>query len=308
MKPIVLYLLMLVLLSCETVINIDVPREKASLVVNSTLADNTPFLVDVSTSRYILDDQEFNPVTGATIEVFEDDNLLTVLTDSADGTYHSPLLPQPGKTYHLVVNKPGFDEASALVLLPKDSVQITQIELDTVVTNELGYEEEQLKFTITFKDDPNLKNYYGFSVVNTYYSYLYDETVDPPLLVDSVLVENKLSLYTPDPTLEEEQAYGQEILFNDEIISGKTYTMSFFTTVYYSGYINNAGLPNQGPNKFNIQLNNVSESYYYYKLSSQLQLYNEGNPFAQPVTVYNNITNGFGVLGAYKTSVYVYKP
>ena len=45
-----------------------------------------------------------------------------------------------------------------------------------------------------------------------------------------------------------------------------------------------------------IYLHNISKSYYYYRISLELYQNASGNPFAQPVQVFSNIENGFGVF------------
>ena len=45
-----------------------------------------------------------------------------------------------------------------------------------------------------------------------------------------------------------------------------------------------------------IYLHNISKSYYYYRTSLELYQNTSGNPFAQPVQVYSNIENGFGIF------------
>ena len=48
-----------------------------------------------------------------------------------------------------------------------------------------------------------------------------------------------------------------------------------------------------------VRLDHIDPSYYLYSISKQKYYQADGNPFAEPVQVYNNIQNGFGILGAY---------
>ena len=53
-------------------------------------------------------------------------------------------------------------------------------------------------------------------------------------------------------------------------------------------------------------LYNISQDYYYYRRS--LELYNQtsGNPFAQPVQVFSNIQNGFGIFAGAQVNYFDY--
>jgi hypothetical protein len=51
-----------------------------------------------------------------------------------------------------------------------------------------------------------------------------------------------------------------------------------------------------------VSLMSLSEDYFKYKLSLEKYQETAGDPFAQPVQVYSNVENGFGIFGGY--SVY----
>jgi hypothetical protein len=53
-----------------------------------------------------------------------------------------------------------------------------------------------------------------------------------------------------------------------------------------------------------VYLHNISKSYYYYRNSLELYQSASGNPFAQPVQVYSNIENGFGVFAGSQISYF----
>lgn len=53
-----------------------------------------------------------------------------------------------------------------------------------------------------------------------------------------------------------------------------------------------------------VYFSNVSESSHYYNRSFQLYQETQGNPFAQPVQVFSNITNGFGIFGGTYTEIH----
>jgi hypothetical protein len=48
-----------------------------------------------------------------------------------------------------------------------------------------------------------------------------------------------------------------------------------------------------------IDLQQVDKSYYLYAVSEQKYQQTRNNPFTEPVQVYSNVKNGFGLFSAY---------
>ncbi len=282
------------LLGCETVVDIQIPLEPPKLVINSTLVPGEFMHVHVSQSQHILDESEFKMVGGAIIDIYEDGTLLTTLPDSAGGNYISAIhKPTPGKTYRISVSKNGFENISAGVTVPSDTAHILSVKVDTVELNDFDYMATYLRFSIEIEDDGDIENFYEISVLKEYYRYDFDYSQSPPELLDSTYVIERINLESRDLGLEEFQSYGQRILFDDFLFNGRIYNIRVLT------YLNYYNEEYEGKPKYHVVLGNTSESYYLYGLSAKLQYWTEGDPFAQPVQVYNNITNGYGILGAY---------
>jgi len=287
------------LLACETVVDIDIPRDPAKLVVNSTLVAGEYIKVHLSESQHILDAQEIKNITGASIDIFEDDKLLTTLPDSANGYYISALFkPLLGKTYRLEASKNGYENASAEVYLPLNTAEILSVKLDSVeLKGDFNELREYARFSIEIKDNAALEDFYEIAIVIEYYSYIYNYSTNPPTLLDSIFVKSSVYLESNNLELDENQIGGRSILFKDDLFNGKNYTINLLVNDgYYFESIDYIDV--------SISLIKCSESYYLYELSSLLQQESSGNPFAQPVQVYNNITNGYGILGAYNEVLY----
>lgn len=292
-------------LGCETVVDIEIPAEPPQLVVNSTLVGGAFFRVNLTESQHILDSDFYNPVQGAKVEIYENGTLLTTLPDSLNGNYISNQFEaKKGSSYQIKVSKSGFQDVLSNVVVPLDTVNFMEITVDTLEIDDFGYLEEYLRFSIDFKDNPNIKNYYDFSIYREYYGYIYDYDVSPPVLIDSTLTITHLYIESNDPILEEYQTYGQNIMFDDDYFNGKEHIMNLLFLDYLNNQYWSDDLVYESASTYYIKMSSTSESHYLYGLSAQLQLWNSDNPFAQPVTVYNNIENGFGVFGAYNASVY----
>ncbi len=292
-------ILFVFLLGCETVVDIQIPLEPPKLVINSTLVPDEFINVHVSQSQHILDDSEFWPVTGATVEIFENEALLTTLPDSANGRYISGIhKSKAGKMYQVIVSKSGFESAAAEVLIPSDTAFILGVKVDTVELTDFDYQATYLRFNVEIDDEAAVENFYEISILKKYYMYDFDYSKDPPELVDSTYVIEQLFLETRDLGLEEYQSFGQRILFDDFLFGGKIYTMRVLT--YFDEY----SAEYESKPEYQVVVGNTSESYYLYELSVKLQYWTDGDPFAQPVQVYNNITNGYGIFGAFNKVVY----
>jgi hypothetical protein len=104
---------------------------------------------------------------------------------------------------------------------------------------------------------------------------------------------SRLSIESGDPIVQNNADVGydgiflRDVLFNngEGIVSFKTSTSN---TEFYPSII--------------VTLRTISEDFYNYKITGSLHDNSSGNPFAQPVNVYKNIENGFGIFAGYSES------
>ncbi len=299
---IIFFLASLFFISCETVIDVEIPLEPAKLVINSTLIPGQPFRVHLSSSQHILDNSDYKSISGAEIKIYEDGQLLTTLPDSTEGNYISgTFMPIVGKKYRVEASKNGFETVTAEETLPKNAVKIISVKTDTVERNDFDYIEQRLEFDIEIDDDVNEENYYEIIIKRITIGLYYDYSQDPPVITDTITRVRNRPLQSEDPSLEEFQNYGQSIYFDDGLFNGKKYHMKVSTQS--EGFSNPEDVLED---YYEIYLRNTSEAYYLYKRSTELQNWTEDDPFAQPVQVYNNINNGYGIFAGYNNEM-VYK-
>ncbi len=283
-------------------IDVDIPLEPSKLVINSTLIPGQPFRVHLSGSQHILDNGDYKNVTGAEIKIYENDQLLTTLPDSTGGNYISgTFMPKAGQRYRVEASKNGFETVTAQETLPEKPAKIISVKTDTVETNDYGYSQKHLEFDIEIEDRSE-KNYYEIIIKRTTIGLYYDYSQDPPVVTDTVTRVRNKSLQSEDPSLEEFQNYGQSIYFDDGLFNGKKYHMKVSAQSEDFSNRENDVLEDY----YEIYLRNTSEAYYLYKRSTELQAWTEDDPFAQPVQVYNNISNGYGIFAGYNNEM-VYK-
>jgi Domain of unknown function (DUF4249) len=52
-----------------------------------------------------------------------------------------------------------------------------------------------------------------------------------------------------------------------------------------------------------MELRAITPEYYRYYKSQELYADAQGNPFAEPITVYTNIREGYGIFAAYSPAL-----
>lgn len=98
-----------------------------------------------------------------------------------------------------------------------------------------------------------------------------------------------------DPAIQDDDdSFTNSIVFKDVLFNGTEPELTFKTS---GGGISRS-------NMLTVTLRTLSEDGYNYLRTAHLQNTTSGDPFAQPVNVYNNIENGFGIFAGYSASIY----
>lgn len=309
--------------ACETVVEVDIPRESSKLVVNSVIGTDQSVLAQVSLSKSALDNSNLSYVKGAEVVLLEEGTVVATLEEDANsagnGLYTSPFLPMAGKNYTLQVSKSGYEPVEASTHIPSP-IPIQGVSYDTTIYTSSYQNGDSVtvsrvvdidEIRLTFNDPPGEKNYYEITALQYYteYVYQYDEegyvlydSSYNPIVIDSLPRFSNLYLSSDDPVLSggddflegSSSFYGDSFTFSDDFINGKSYTFQFQPD---GGYFNSQ--PDE--NRYVIVLRTINEEQYLYFSSVELQNETSGNPFAEPAQVYNNIENGFGIFVGYSS-------
>jgi len=297
------------LYSCENVVEIDVPQRPPQLVLNTYITSDSLWYVNLSHSKNVLDNSDYKEIADAQVSIFEDGELVEVLdyqevsTDNGNSRLYKSdnHRPQPGKVYRVEAQKSGYQTVWAETTLP-DPVLIEDLTIDTskIITRDYssGY-----KLSLTFNDPADIRNYYQVelfakttrSQVVTYWDEdgNYKDSVQYYTDFSSIYIE------ALDPSISEEQyGYGNTVNFTDGRFNGSSYQFDFLIDEWWvEPFINNSSSDEEA--LFEIVLRNINEAIYLYETTADLQDWYSGDPFSEPVPVYSNIENGYGVLGAY---------
>lgn len=278
-----MYVLFIFLTACELIVDIDVPFNEAHLTINSFFNVDSLWTASLSINQGILDASPARRIENGLIIIYEGDTPVDTLTHIVNGVYRSddekPIL---GRTYEIRASRADYKPISGRSHTPIPS-SVTKADITESITID-GHPESIIR--VTFTDDPLTVNYYQIFLEAE------QEWIDPFTgMIKTSRV--RLSIESDDPIVQNNNTIGydgiflRDILFNggEGIVSFKT---SSSNTEFYPAII--------------VTLRTVSEDYYNYKITGSLQDNSSDNPFAQPVNVYNNIDNGFGIFAGYSES------
>jgi len=309
MKKTIIYFSVLALfffgIACEKTIEIDLEDAKIRIVVNAELNPDSTIKVNVTRSRHILDNADIVPLTNAIVKLYEEDVFIGYLSYVSHGYYRIDYKPTSGKTYKIEVFHTDFDGVYAYAKVPEPIV-INSI--DTTKSYD-DYGSEIYNFSINFSDPAAERNYYMVSMRNKYSYQAWDENliVYDTLYVgpDTTIVDieyggyywttttDKLYFQTDDMIVEEFIYDYNTAVFSDELINGKSYSVTLHVDKY-SMY--------SDTNMIYVDLYSISPEYYKYLLSFSRHQNSSGDPFAEPVMVFSNVVDGIGIVGSAATN------
>ena len=279
----------LLIISCEKIIDIDIEDKDKKIVVNGILSTDSLVKVNISKSLSILDDKDVHFINDAIVTLYENDNFIEQLS-SLDKGYYSTISFKPTleKRYKVTVEASGLKSVNAENTIP-NTIKINKIDTTTTqLSDETGYSEEKLECSINFTDPQNENNYY-YVFAKAYIPTNYDNFGNPiSYELTNIFFESD------DKIIESTINYGDGIVFSDKLINGDTYSLKIFISKYNF---------EQDTNKVYFYLNSVSKDFYLYAVSYEKHINAIYDPFVEPVQVYENINNGYGIFTGYSSFV-----
>lgn len=287
--------ILLILIGCETVITIDLPKEDSKFAITSILNPDSTFSAYLYTSSSILDQLKYDQVEDATITIKNTSNgeIYDLEYSQQLEKYVSTKKPEVGEEYTLSIEAEGFETATSKIVLPSEDISISDL-IYEIEKFEYGWGYE-MEYAISFnlKDSPE-KNYYEFTVFSKNKTYSNDTLIS--------VHTREHSTYTDDGALFEE--YTDLLIINDELFNNQTKKISFY--FYPSWETENCFrasevLPNCDIVRtiiLNVRAINGEYFKFYQTLGLQSELYYD--PIAEPVNVFTNIENGFGIFAGFK--------
>ncbi|MDE2734018.1 MAG: DUF4249 domain-containing protein [Gemmatimonadota bacterium] len=274
--------------ACEQVIKPDLPEHTPRLVLQAFFTPDSTWAAFVGRSTGILEAMPEREMSVADAEV----DLLTggQVIDRLEFFQRERVYMwekgalQTGESYSLRVAAPGFAtiEATDAIPTPVPTAVVSYL------THTSDRSESRIKGDMSIKleiqDPPGETNYYQIRMFTFFRSELYEgsfTTQDPSIIADNAADEPfNESFYTAP-------------FFKDTLFDGQTHQIEL------SG---NYNAPEHS--RFYVQVLYTSETYYEYLRSSRLHDSAQDNPFAEPISVYSNVENGYGIFAGYSSQTF----
>lgn len=276
-----------ILLSCEKEITFDLNTPEDMLCLNCILeAGNDSVAIYVTKVQSVENDTAFTPVANARIELCKDGQLLQGIVYRGNGRYLLKHKPEIGKKYEISVNVDNYKTLTAETTIPVYPEAKAQYKIDTIYDEywATGYYAIK-KIVIDLKDTPT-KDYYWFKIATIYN-------------------------FKGKPFGEYYIAYKTDKMYFDEFNRYYIQDVRYpFTNYEYIGalrldeevFLNSEVqfLLSCGPKNTLFIINGDINFDKYYKSSiKQFLTYEYENlPIFEPIQVYSNVTNGFGIFSS----------
>ena len=303
--------LLIVLSSCEQVIEPDLPEHTPRLVLHAFFTADGIWTAYVGRSSGILDSRPLHErsVADASVELLAGDRVIEEMKflDAARGYVFEDSALEAGETYSLQVSAPGFATIRATDAIPRPvPTSILSYRTDTSVRS--GSETSgEFSIELEIQDPPGEANYYQISMyqISTgrgiwrYEGLL--STKDPSIIADNGI----------DGSSVEEGAFsGEAPYFKDTLFDGRTHEIEL---TYDGVLILREGIAQEevaedgqepAKQKTYLQVLYISAAYYEYLKTARLHDSTRDNPFAEPLSVYSNVENGYGIFAGYSSQTF----
>lgn len=276
--------------SCEKEIKYKGKSEDSLLVVNGITEGDSTIKVKLSRSRFFLEsvNQDFTITSNAVLQLTNQTSGQTYVVSTADaqGTYMFPVAAVQGNSYSIQITHPSYPVVHSQMSVPV-AIPIQAVDTSSYVKNGTTYMKAQVKW-----NDPSGKDYYVMKL-----SYVYNGSPMSEEVADQLLG-------SLDPALDElsasgfdgEEYFTNQLFFTDELFDGSQKTLEI-------RFPNNA-FPSPDLH-YKFILFRCSEATYKYLISTEKSQNADGDFFSEPVKVFNNIENGYGIFSSLSRAVFV---
>jgi len=276
--------------SCEKVIPFTGEVTQPKIVINSLFQSDNFWEVHLSSSLSVIDTGTLSNLENASVLILDNqNNLVEVLSHDSLGFYKGTTMPQAGQQYSIEVSAPSYASVTAEDQLP-DSINISNVDTSS---SSIG-DNERMDISITFTDPINFRNFYRIEIE---VGLVYEDDFGT-----MEYFEFPASMILEDPVFEN---YGggpvEQGLFTDNSFDGeeKTIEIQIDNIIKEFDKVDELEIDH-----ITLFLYNITEPTYLFSKSYQVYQSATGNPFAQPVQVYSNVTNGFGIFAGAQVNTY----
>jgi hypothetical protein len=281
-------LIILILVSCEKEISLKLNAPQDMLSLNSILeAGNDSIIINITKIQEIENANDFIPVDNATIEIKKNNEILSGIFYKGNGKYLLTHQPKSGEKYEIKVWVDGYKTLLAETRIPPFPIVNTEWKKDTIFDpNWINGYRTRNKLLVTIEDNPT-KDYYWFRSAK-----IYSYKGKPPLVSfsssyksDKMYFDDFNRYYVQDNSYPfANYLYVGALRLDDEVFTNNQvqFSLSF------------------APKNTFFAINGDIHFDKYYKSSIKQFLTYEYDdlPIFEPVQMYSNIENGFGIFSS----------
>lgn len=252
--------------SCEKYLDMEITDKGRKPVVNAVFIADTFPVVKVFESKHILDNTQYKYISNAQVNITINGQLRTLTFDTLKGIFTDTTIRIASQSNVLVNVDTYLGKAEGNTTIP---TLVPILSCDTFPHFDKNGNYDGVEIKLKFKDNANEHNYYMITFNSNSLYPTFDNSFNEPGL----------------------EYINEKIFIDDFAFDGKTKTLKFFVYRYAGEYMNYSGM-------VEFYLFHLDESLYKYQLSLQKQISIGSSPFSEPVMVYNNIKNGYGICGS----------
>lgn len=294
-----IFSLSIFLFSCEKIEKIEnFPMSPSKLVLNCQLNPDSVITLLLFKSLSILDNAPNKNITTAKVELYKD-NILIASLPAANKHFmyvFEGIKPEINHTYKVMATATGYDVVWAEVAVPNE---VFPDKITTSVSDTFSYIDYYSgdtsyntigKINVTLTDPAASRNYYKLKI---YYHNFYYEIQESG---DTITYISNFGLYSYNNNATSPLVdfnLGFDYFFTDQYFNGSQVTIDI--PIMYSGFERSLTVY--------TELISVSEEQYLYDKSIMIFNNNNGNPFTEPIQIYTNINNGFGIFSGINGNV-----
>jgi len=266
------------------VIDLNLPKQEQSLVVNSNLILDSFIKINLSLTQGITENTANYNINNAIVSIYDSDtNLIEVLQNGGNGTYFSNSLKGLSNKKYLarIINQNKIYWATDSIPLMANTILMD--------TARILYQGKPNYFNIEYKmiDNQIQTNYYGLKIKRYFKQFQKINNIP-----DTINKEEWINIDTRDFILTENeitQFSKQHLLFNDRFFKNISRNIKF-------GNHNILNTINQKTTSLIIYLEQYSPQAFEYYHTLNEHLFYQNDPFSQPSLVKGNIQNAYGAF------------
>lgn len=263
--------ILMILTSCSSEVEVTIPEQSTALVIHSYFTVDSLWQVEVSRTNSTASKPEKNLVENAIVILWQNIIPLDTLIEKASGNYQSEIKPNTSTIYTLSAEAAGFPLVTATSLTPDEAVGVEIVSLKPAEDLPAFLDNyEELLLAIDAK--PGEKKYFNLTL------WVIQEN-ESRVRVDSAFLTDETVVGSRDD--------GRGITFSASQLSEEGQLEVFLPAEYLKG------------KQLVVFLKTISPEYYQYETSLLQHLNTTGTPFSQPVPVFSNVDNGYGIFAGY---------